>query len=196
MKTSEEPRTVAARMKRACGVAIASVWSVSIGAGSISSSARGPPTREGRRAELPPALPWEQVLRNLSGHAGGRHNPGDIRLRTSSRLLQKLPTVVAACAATSLSSVPPAEPGQFCTTRLRASPTTRSSEQRDGVVRAFSLWVNVHFSHPLVARTQSVARMQGARSEADEGVVEPTSRRPSERNEADGPQSASAAERM
>jgi glycerol-3-phosphate O-acyltransferase/dihydroxyacetone phosphate acyltransferase len=50
-----------------------------------------------------------------------------------------------------------------------------------------------HFSHPLVARTQSAARMRGARSEADEGVSEPASRRPNERNEVDGPQSASAA---
>src|SRR2546423_10257480 len=38
--------------------------------------------------------------------------------------------------------------------------------------------------------------MRGAGSKADEGVVEPTSGRPNERNEADGPQSASAAERV
>jgi hypothetical protein len=63
-------------------------------------------------------------------------------------------------------------------------------------IRGVAAAVSPQFSHPLVARTQSVARMRGARSEADEGVVEPTSRRPNERNEADGPQSASAAERV
>src|SRR5258708_38784823 len=74
--------------------------------------------------------------------------------------------------------------------------TSRSRISRGPGSRKSPDVVNPHFSPPLVARTQSVARMQSARSEADEGVVEPTSRRPNERNEADGPQSASAAERV
>jgi hypothetical protein len=52
-------------------------------------------------------------------------------------------------------------------------------------------------SHNLSSRGRRVRLgCEGARSEADKGIVEPTSRRPNERNEADGPQSVSAAERV